>query len=151
MCTQPGAVLVISLANNFLSLLFIDDKKAFQPGTLALPRLQRRPGYKGKHQPGRMKCGGKGPSQLSTRGGYAQGKSRISRSRNEDKSHRCIVSATRACPQRWRWPRHLVCPRYPLAMNGSTYPEPSIGECTGTTFCFLLSKCACADRRLPLM
>lgn len=30
-------------------------QKAFQPGTLALPRLQRRSGYKGKHHPGKMK------------------------------------------------------------------------------------------------
>lgn len=27
MCTQPQAVPVISLANNFLSLLFIDDRR----------------------------------------------------------------------------------------------------------------------------
>lgn len=74
MCTQPQAVPVISLANNFLSLLFIDDRRHSSQVHWLFPDFKGGQVTKASTIQEKLNAGGEGPSQSISRGVYVQGK-----------------------------------------------------------------------------
>lgn len=130
MCTQPRAVPVISLANNFLSLLFIDDRRHSIQVHWLFPDFKGGQVTKASTSQAKCNAGGEGALQSVSRGGCMQGKSpqHASRNKNKDKSHCCLSGATRPCPWERRWPSHPGCPHYTLAT--ATHIQNLIWEST---------------------